>query len=186
MHEEINKAYETIINGGTFVYPTDTIWGLGCDATNPTAVEKIYKLKQRSESKSLIVLVNSDVMLDRYLQEVPEVAWDIIDNTDKPTTLVLPNPKGLAQNAIAADNTIGIRMVKDEFCYKLIQKLKRPIISTSANISGEPSPTCFNDISDAVLSAADYVVNLRRNETMTTPSSIIKLALNGEVSIIRK
>lgn len=187
MHDEIVKALEVLNNGGVILYPTDTVWGLGCDATNKEAIEKIFKLKERYESKSLIVLVDNDGRMERHFKEVPEVAWQLIDASEKPVTVILPNPIGIAPNAIAEDNTLGIRIANDEFCQKLIQRFKRPIISTSANISGQPTPSNFNEISKEVLERVDYVVNLRRDEQQQSkPSSIIKLGVNGEIEIIRK
>ena len=186
MQEEIKNALEVLRNGGIILYPTDTIWGIGCDATQPEAVEKIFKLKRREESKSMIVLVENDRQLEEIIPEIPEVAWDIIDLAEKPTTLILDNPQKVAPNLIGSDNTLGIRRTKDEFCKRLIQQLKRPLVSTSANISGEESPLSFSEISPEILQGVDYVVNLRQNEQAAySGSSIIKLAKNGEVKVIR-
>lgn len=187
MHHEIEEAVKAMENGGLILYPTDTIWGIGCDATNKEAVDKIFHLKQRAESKSLIVLVDGDQKLMRHVPEIPEVAWDILEYAERPTTIIYDNPRGLAPNAVAADNSVGIRIVQDEFCQKLIQRFKKPIISTSANISGQPSPAGFKDIDPTILEGVDYVVNLRQNETaVPKPSVIIKLTSDSRVTVIRK
>ena len=184
--EEIQKTLEILREGGMVVYPTDTIWGLGCDATNPEAVAKIYDVKERDSSKSLILLVSGDAMLQRYVKVVPEVCWDLIDMADKPLTIVYPEGNNLAPKTMADDGSIGIRMVKEGFVNKLVHKLGRPLVSTSANISGEPSPTSFDEISDELKSRVDYVVNLRLPEKEAQPSSIIKVGPNGEIKIIRE
>ncbi len=186
MHNEIQKALEVIQNGGIILYPTDTVWGIGCDATNEEAVKKIYKLKQRAESKSMIVLINGDRMLYQVFNELPEVIWDIWDNTSKPTTLILDKPKNVAKNIIAEDNTLGVRMVKEPFCYKLMERMKRPLVSTSANISGEPTPKSFKEISPEIIKGVDYVVNLQHDKIGNKPSTIIKLSLDSQVKVIRK
>lgn len=185
--EDINKCLTILKDGGIILYPTDTIWGLGCDATNEEAVNKIFSIKKRKESKSLITLVNNDAMLNKYVDEVPEQAWDIIDLTNKPTTIVYDKALLLAKNVIAEDGSVGIRLTKDTFCKQLIYKFRKPIVSTSANISGDSSPTSFQYISKKIISAVDYVVQHRQNETIkTTASSIIKISLSGEVKIIRE
>jgi L-threonylcarbamoyladenylate synthase len=187
MEQEIIKALEVLKAGGTILYPTDTVWGLGCDATNSEAVDKIFKIKQRSESKSLIVLVDNEQKLNKYLEDVPAMAWDLIEFTEKPLTIIYPGARGLAPNAIAEDGSVAIRLTKDEFCKKLIGKFNKPIISTSANISGQPTPSSFREISPGILNSVDHVVNWRQNETNNPPpSTIIKLAMNGEFTIIRK
>lgn len=186
MEEEIKKCIDTLKRGGIILYPTDTIWGLGCDATNAEAVSRIYKLKKRSESKSMITLVSDDGMLQRYVSEVPEIAWDLIDLSDKPITIVYTNPKGIAKNVIAEDHTIGIRLVKEGFCNKLVHKFNKPIISTSANKSNSPSPINFPDIDSEIIEAVDFVVNPSFGTGNKKASSIIKLGKNGEIQIIRK
>lgn len=184
---ELQNTVEVLKNGGIILYPTDTVWGIGCDATNAEAVEKIYQLKQRSNTKSMIVLVDNDARLERHVTEVPEMAWDIIDLSDKPTTIIYDKAKDLAKNTIAEDGSIAIRVTKDLFCQQLVKNLGKPIISTSANISGGKSPESFNKIDDAVLNGVDYVVNLRQNEgDNPQPSTIIKLSNSGVVKIIRK
>jgi len=186
MQEEIHKAYEIIKNGGIILYPTDTVWGIGCDATNPEAVKKIYELKQREESKSMIVLMNGDKMMYNVFKDIPEVAWQILDLSEKPTTLILDNPRNVAKNIIAPDNTLGVRIVKEPFCFKLIERMKVPLVSTSANISGEPTPKSFKEISPAILQGVDYVVNLQHDKVAGKPSTIIKLSSDSQVKIIRK
>lgn len=187
MNEEIEKTLEVLKAGGVIVYPTDTIWGIGCDATNPDAVKKIYQLKQREESKSMITLVNDAAMLNLYVEEVPAVAWDLIEFAEHPLTIVYPDPKNLAANVMAEDGSAGIRVVTDSFCQKLIYKLRKPIISTSCNISGEPAPRSFAEIPAVILNGVDYVVNLRQNEAgASRPSTIIKFERNGVFKFIRK
>ena len=184
------KTLKTTINhlkkGNTILYPTDTVWGIGCDATNFEAVKKVYKLKQREESKALICLVSDVKMLEKYIENIPEAAYQIIELSQKPTTIIYDNPIGFANNLIAEDNTIAIRIPKDEFCQKLIQQFRKPIVSTSANIAGQPTPKSFKEISDAVLKGVDYVVNLQNEKINDKPSTIIKLSNNGEVKIIRE
>ena len=187
MEEELKKTLDVLHKGGTILYPTDTVWGLGCDARNKEAVAKIFKIKQRAEYKSMVVLVCDEKMLNRYVKEVPAVAWDLIEAADHPITIIYPDGRGLADSIIAADGSVGIRIVKDDFCRNLIHKFGKPIISTSANISGEPTPASFSEIPNSVLSKVDYIVNWRQNETNNTrPSSIIKVNMNGEIKIFRK
>ena len=187
MKDQIDTATEILIQGGIILYPTDTIWGIGCDATNEEAVKRIYKLKKRSNSKSLIVLVDNHVRLERTVEAVPEVAWNIIDYSKKPVTIIYDNPKGIAKSAVNKDNSLGIRLVKDEFCKKLINKLNKPIISTSANISGEKQANCFAEISQEIKNSVDHIVNLRQDESEPKQSStIIKLDPSGLIKIIRE
>ncbi len=187
MNEDILKALETLQNGGLILYPTDTIWGIGCDATNPEAVKRIYQLKQREDSKSMLVLLDNEAKLNSYMDQVPEMAWDLIEFSTKPLTIIYPNAKNLADNLLAKDKSIGIRISKEEFSHKLCQRFKKPIVSTSANISGQPSPSCFSDISEDVKKNVDYIVNYRQEESANpAPSSIIKLGLGGEINIIRE
>jgi L-threonylcarbamoyladenylate synthase len=150
LRDDVNKAFEVLKNGGLILYPTDTIWGIGCDATNLEAVEKVFKLKGRSEQKSLIVLLDSANKLQSYVNEIPEVAYDLIEYAENPMTIIYSNAKNLAKNAIAIDGSIGIRIVKHTFCEQLLQRFRKPIISTSANLSGQPSPACFNEISEEI------------------------------------
>ncbi|MGI9551173.1 MAG: L-threonylcarbamoyladenylate synthase [Aurantibacter sp.] len=186
MTEEINQAIEVLEKGGLILYPTDTIWGIGCDATNEDAVNKVYDLKQRADSKALICLVANDYMLERHITNVPEVAWNIIDLSDKPTTIIYDQPRGIAKNLVASDNTLAIRIASDKFCQYLINKFKRPIVSTSANTSGSRTPSSFHEISADILKGVDYVVNLHRDKKNGPPSSIIKLGTDGTVKIVRE
>ena len=186
LNEEIHNAYEIIKEGGIILYPTDTVWGIGCDATNPEAVAKIYKLKKRAETQSMIVLMNGEKMMYNVFKDIPEVAWQIIDLSEKPTTLILEKPRNVANNLIASDNTLGIRIVKEPFCFKLMEKMKKPLVSTSANISGQPTPTAFTAISPEIINGVDYVVNLHRDKIGGKPSTIIKLTSDSQVKVIRK
>ena len=188
MDEELKKTLEILRNGGTILYPTDTVWGLGCDARNKEAVNKIFKIKERAEYKSMVVLVCDDKMINRYVKEVPAIAWDLIDAAgNDPLTIIYPDGRMLAENIIAVDGSVGIRIVKDEFCKNLIHKFGKPLVSTSANISGEPTPTTFSEINPTIMNKVDYVVNLRQQEINNPkPSTIIKVAMNGEIKIIRK
>ena len=150
MNQEIQKSFEVIQNGGIILYPTDTNWGIGCDATNAEAVKKIYALKQREESKSMIVLMNGEKMMYNVFKEIPETAWQILDLSEKPTTLILDNPRNVAANIIADDKTLGVRIVKEPFCFKLMERMKKPLVSTSANISGMFTPKSFKEISSGL------------------------------------
>ncbi|WP_353087597.1 L-threonylcarbamoyladenylate synthase [Flavobacterium sp.] len=183
---EVHNAYEVIAKGGIILYPTDTVWGIGCDATNEAAVQKIYDLKQRVETKSMIVLMNGDRMLHSVFHSIPEVAWQILDLSDKPTTLILDHPKNVAQNLIAADDTLGMRLVKEPFCYKLMERMKRPLVSTSANISGASTPNTYHQIHPDIVQGVDYVVQLHHDRAASKPSTIIKLTLDAQVTVIRK
>ncbi len=184
--EFIQKTIEVLAEGGLILYPTDTVWGIGCDATNEEAVKKVYELKNRDDSKALVCLVAHQAMLERYVKEVPDVAYDIMDLATKPTTLVFDAPIGIAKNLIADDNTLAIRVASDVFCQRMIQKFGKPIVSTSANISGEPTPTNFESISPKILKGVDYVVNLQLENKNAPPSSIIKLSNDGQVKVIRE
>ncbi len=186
INEEIHKAFEIIQKGGIILYPTDTVWGIGCDATNPEAVAKIYKLKQRTETQSMIVLMNGEKMMYNVFKDIPEVAWQIMDLSEKPTTLILDKPRNVAPNLIATDNTLGVRIVKEAFCFKLLEKMQKPLVSTSANISGQPTPIAFKDISPEIIKGVDYVVNLHREKIGLKPSTIIKLTNDSQVKVIRK
>lgn len=185
-NEEVYKAFEVIQNGGIILYPTDTVWGIGCDATNAEAVKKIYALKQREETKSMIVLMNGEKMMYNVFKDIPEVAWQILDLSEKPTTLILDNPRNVAANIIADDKTLGVRIVKEPFCFKLMERMKKPLVSTSANISGQPTPKSFKEISPEIINGVDYVVNLHRDKICDKPSTIIKLTSDSQVKIIRK
>ena len=185
INEEVHNAYEAIKNGGIILYPTDTVWGIGCDATNADAVKKIYELKQREETKSMIVLMNGERMMYNVFKEIPDVAWQIIDLSEKPTTLILDNPRNIAPNLIAEDKTLGVRLVKEPFCYKLMERMKKPLVSTSANISGMPTPNSFKEIDHHILDGVDYIVNLHHDKIAAKPSTIIKLGNNLQVKVIR-
>ena len=190
--EDIRNAVETMRKGGVILYPTDTVWGIGCDATNVEAVKRVYQIKQRDDSKALICLVDSDARLQRYFHQVPDVAWQLIDSLigdeySKPTTLVLDGAINLAENLIAEDGSIGIRITNEPFSKELCFRFQKAIVSTSANMSGEPAAQNYCDIDPRILEAVDYVCWSRRQEHKPhMPSSIIKLKENGEVTIIRK
>ena len=189
--EDIKKAVETMRKGGVILYPTDTVWGIGCDATNAEAVKRVYAIKQRDDSKALICLVDSDARMQRYFRNVPDVAWQLIDSLKesdaKPTTLILDGAINLAENLIADDGSVGIRITNEPFSKELCYRFQKAIVSTSANISGEPAAQNYGDIDPRILEAVDYVCWSRRQEHKPhTPSSIIKLKENGEVIIIRK
>lgn len=173
--------------GGVILYPTDTVWGIGCDATNAEAVARIYKIKQRDDSKAMICLVDSDARLQRYVRNVPNVAWELLDCVDKPTTVILDGAVNLASNLIADDGSIALRITDEPFSKELCYRFQKAVVSTSANISGEPAAQNYCDISQDILDAVDYVCWSRRQEHKPhTPSSIIKLGMDGEVRIIRK
>lgn len=185
--EDIKKAIETMRNGGVILYPTDTVWGIGCDATNAEAVAKVYRIKKRDDSKALICLVDSDSRVQRYVRNVPNVAWDLMDLSEKPTTVILDDAVNLASNLIADDGSIAMRITREPFSKELCFRFQKPIVSTSANISGEPAAQNYCDISPELLDAVDYVCWTRRQEHKPhTPSSIIKLTKDGVVTIIRK
>jgi len=187
MEEEIRKAIAMLEKGKTLLYPTDTIWGLGCDATNPRAVEKIYLIKKRKENKSLIVLLDSADKLEQYALDVPQVAYDLIRNYTSPLTVIYPNARGLAKNVIAEDGSIAIRVVRDEFCRKMIEGFGKPIVSTSANISGEPAPLAFSKISEEVKKGVDHIISYNQHfVNRTKPSTIIRIRRDGTFEVIRK
>jgi len=188
MEVQINKAIEQMKNGGVILYPTDTIWGLGCDATNPEAVAKVFAIKKRAESKSLVTLVSDLDMLARYVEEIPEAALDLIEVNDTPMTIIYPKASHLASNVIAEDGSVGIRIPMNEFCRQLCFRFRKPVVSTSANISGENPPKGFKDIAQEIKDAVDYVVHPSMEEKTSThkASQIIKIGLRGEIQIIRK
>ncbi|UII78891.1 L-threonylcarbamoyladenylate synthase [Flagellimonas sp. CMM7] len=186
MIEQINNCIRELKKGNLILYPTDTVWGIGCDATNEAAVKKVYELKKRADSKALICLVAHQAMLERHVKEVPEVAYDIMDLAEKPTTIVFDHPKNVAKNLIAEDNTLAIRVASDKFCQYLINKFGKPIVSTSANISGNPTPNNFKEISSEIIKGVNYVVNLQLENKNPSPSSIIKLSNDGQVKVIRE
>lgn len=186
--EEIKRACDVLYRGGVILYPTDTVWGIGCDATNEEAVRRVYEIKQRIDSKAMLVLVDSDVKVDFYVREVPSVAWDLIELSTKPLTIIYDGARNLASNLVADDGSVGIRVTREEFSKQLCFRFRKAIVSTSANISGQPSPSCFAEISEEIKNAVDYIVGVRQEELpdSATPSSIIKLGAHGEVKVIRK
>jgi len=187
MQQEIKKALDVLHVGGIILYPTDTIWGIGCDATNSDAVKRIYEIKKRVDNKSMLVLINDANRIPSYLEEMPDIAWDLIDLSDKPLTIIYPGAKNLAKNLIAKDKTIGIRVTNDPFCNELIKRFKRPIVSTSANVSGQSSPANYSEISEEIKQQVDYIVEHRQNEKeKAKPSGIIQLGVGGEVKVIRE
>lgn len=186
MIEELKKAQEVLYKGGLILYPTDTIWGIGCDATNEDAVRRVYELKQRVDSKAMLVLVDSPAKLQFYVREVPEVAWDLVDLAEKPLTIIYPGARNLASNLLAEDGSIGIRLTKEPFSRGLCERFRKAIVSTSANVSGAPSPKNFSEISAEIKNGVDYVVDFRQDEKApAVPSSIIKIGLGGQIQIIR-
>ena len=185
--EDIRKAVEVLRKGGVILYPTDTVWGIGCDATNSEAVKRVYDIKQRDYSKALICLVDSDARLQRYIRKVPDVAWQLLDCCDKPTTVILDGAVNLAENLIAEDGSVGIRITQEPFSKELCFRFQKALVSTSANISGEPAAQNYPDIDPKIIEAVDYVCWSRRQEHKPhKPSSIIKLTEDGQVTIIRK
>lgn len=184
--EDIRNAVAVMKKGGVILYPTDTVWGIGCDATNASAVARIYEIKKREESKAMICLVDNENRIQRYVRDVPEVAWDVMNLSTRPTTVILDGADGLASNLVAEDGSIAMRITKEEFSKELCYRMQKPIVSTSANISGEPTAQNYRDISQEIIDSVDYVCWTRRNEHQPhQPSSIIRLRKNGEVTIIR-
>ncbi len=183
---EGKEALAVLKRGGIILYPTDTVWGIGCDATNADAVSKVYALKKREETRSMVCLVHDFKLLNQFIEQIPEVAYDILKHASKPTTIVYDDPIRVAENLIGEDNTLAIRVTRDDFCSELIKRLGRPLVSTSANISGESTPKSFKEISPAILNGVDYIVNLQRNKKSGEPSTIIRLKNDGQVTILRK
>lgn len=185
MNEDLKKAVDVLRNGGVILYPTDTIWGLGCDAGNAKAVERIFKIKQRADSKSMLSLVASDGMLQQFVSEVPDAAWQLIDAAVNPLTIIYDNPKDIAENLLAEDGSAGFRITSEPYSRGLCQRLRRPVVSTSANISGKPSPKQFSDIDPEILNAVDYIAEYGRNNKESLPSNIIKVTDSNIITIIR-
>jgi len=182
----IDEALKVLNRGGVILYPTDTVWGLGCDATNSEAVKRIFEIKRRSDSKAMLSLVDAIGRVDYYFSRVPEIAWDLWEVADKPLTLILPRARNVAPELIADDGTMGMRITSEPVSHTICARLKRPLVSTSANISGQPTARCFADISDEIKQAVDYIVPLRQDETANpAPSGIIKVGDGGEVQVIR-
>lgn len=185
--EDLNQALETLKQGGLILYPTDTIWGIGCDATNPEAVEKVFALKGRDKNKSMLILLHTDNQLAAYAEDIPEVAYELIEASNRPLTIIYSKAKNIAQNAIAADGSIGIRIVNHPFCQQLLQRFRKPIISTSANISGDPSALTFDEITASIKNGVDYIVNFGQNDhNPGQPSIIMKLDPSGKFEFLRK
>ena len=186
LKKAVEEAVKVLKEGGVILYPTDTLWGLGCDATNPKAVEKIYKIKHREDCQSLTMLADGPDMLARYIRAVPEVAWQILEVNDKPLTIIYPGVEGIAENAITEESTAAFRIPDHQFCQALIRRFRKPIVSASANISGSPEPSLFETISIEVIEAADWVAdNSFEYGSTGKPSSVIMLGLGGEVKILR-
>ncbi len=186
MTEDIKKACEVMAAGGIILYPTDTIWGIGCDATNEEAVRKVYELKRRADNKAMLVLMDSNAKLGIYVSDIPDVAWDLMDVADKPLTIIYSNAKNLASNLLGEDGSVGIRITQEDFSRRLCERFRKPIVSTSANVSGELSPANFAEVSDVIKKGVDYIVNYRQEDmSKATPSSIIKLGAGGLIQVIR-
>lgn len=187
LKDEVAKALKVLQEGGIILYPTDTIWGIGCDATNTEAVKKIYALKQRDEAKSMIILLDLDNKLQGYVSQVPEIAYDLMEFAENPLTLVMPGAKNISPALIAEDGSIGIRISNHEFCKQLIQRLRKPLVSTSANISGQPSPKNFGQISPEIIDGVDYVVDLEQHDmSEKRPSTIMRLEADGRFEFLRR
>ncbi|MDU1891271.1 MAG: L-threonylcarbamoyladenylate synthase [Dysgonomonas sp.] len=187
MNDDIKKAFDVLVAGGLILYPTDTIWGIGCDATNEDAVRRVYELKKRIDSKALITLIDNPVKLDFYIDGAPEIAWDLIECADKPLTIIYDNARNVASNLIADDGSLAIRVTKEKFSQELCKRFRKALVSTSANISGESSPANFSEISEEIKAGVDYIVQYRQDDlTKAKASSIIKLGKSGEVKIIRQ
>ncbi len=186
MREDIRRAIEVMNRGGIILYPTDTIWGIGCDATNAEAVKRIYALKQREDSKALICLLDSEAKVQFYVREVPDVAWDLMELAERPLTVIFEGARNLAPNLLAEDGSVGLRITREPFSRELCQRMRRAVVSTSANVSGQPSPRCFADIPKEILEAVDYVCTSRREERQNPPaSSVIRLGAGCEVQVLR-
>jgi L-threonylcarbamoyladenylate synthase len=187
LRDEVAKALKIIREGGIILYPTDTIWGIGCDATNTEAVNKIYRLKQRDEAKSMIILLDTANRLESYVSDINPLAYDLIEYAENPLTLVLPGAKNISPALISSDGSIGVRIAKHQFCQQLIQQLRKPLVSTSANVSGKPSPQYFSQIAPEIIDGVDYVVNLDQTSMeIKNPSTIMRLAPDGKFEFIRR
>jgi L-threonylcarbamoyladenylate synthase len=182
----MEKAIEALKNGKIILYPTDTIWGIGCDATNEEACQKISIIKNRPAEKSFIILVDSIQMIEKYIPEFPEVCYDLVDLADKPLTIIYPNAKGLAPAILAEDGSVGIRLTKDPICVQLIRSMRKPLVSTSANLSGEPNPSCFEDVHPQIKTQVDAIVREKLDVKNNVASQIIKIGLDSSIEVIRK
>jgi L-threonylcarbamoyladenylate synthase len=186
MTEEIKKACEVMQAGGIILYPTDTVWGIGCDATNEKAVQKVYRLKQRPDRKAMLVLIDSPAKLEIYVEDVPEIAWQLMEVADKPLTIIYEKGKNLAASLPAEDGSIGIRVTNEAFSRSLCERFRKPVVSTSANVSGQLPPAGYSEISGVIREGVDYIVNYRRDDRRkTSPSSIIRLGFGGIFQVIR-
>lgn len=184
--EDIKYALETLRKGGVILYPTDTIWGIGCDASNPEAVKKIYSLKKREEAKSMLVLVENEAALERTVDDIPDVAWELIEAAVRPLTIIYDHPKGVARNLLAEDGSLGVRITKERYSSELCKRLRKPVVSTSANISGGKSSVNFSDIPQEIIDGVDYVAFYGRDKSNPAqPSNIIKLSEGGLIKVIR-
>ncbi len=187
LEEDIRNAVDVLKRGGVILYPTDTVWGIGCDATRSDAVDRVYKIKKRADSKAMIVLLPGEEYLSRYVDEVPEIASELIDVAVKPLTIVYDGARGVAPEVIGTDGSVGIRITKENVSRRLCSALRRPLVSTSANVSGSPTPRIFSEIQPEIITAVDYVMFSRRDDNeIASPSSVIKLGVNGEIKILRK
>ena len=184
MQEDIKRALDVLFNGGVILYPTDTIWGLGCDATNEQAIERLYGIKERDPERSMLILLESQARVERYVEDI---AWDLMEVTDKPLTLIYHQASNLPDKLVASDGSIGIRVTQDPFCQQLLKRFKKPIVSTSANLTNQSFPANFKEIDQSILRSVDYVVKYRQDETKkASPSSVIKVGPGGEVKVIRE
>tara|TARA_R110001583_G_scaffold62216_1_gene183237 strand:- start:1861 stop:2424 length:564 start_codon:yes stop_codon:yes gene_type:complete len=183
---EVKNSLKALKENNLILYPTDTVWGIGCDATDKESVTKVFEIKKRSESKSLIILVDGIEMLKKYIPSISKNVIDLLSKTKNPTTIIYKNPVGLAKNVVAEDNTVAIRIPENEFCKQLITAYGKPIVSTSANVSGKPTPNCFKEIDIAILDSVDYIVNLQRKKVNDKSSTILKVGENGEIKVLRK
>ncbi len=187
MLNDLNRAYETLLGGGIILYPTDTIWGIGCDASREKSVGMIYQIKKRHDSKAMLILVNSESMLKDYVVKVPDVADALLNAAEKPLTIIYPRARNLPGNLINRDGSIGIRVTRDPFCQQLIGRLGKPLVSTSANISGDPYPANYDEISEKILKQVDYIVQHRREDHLKNrPSALIRVRENNRIDVIRK
>ena len=185
--DDLEACLRTLRDGGLILYPTDTIWGIGCDATSDEAVRRIYALKQRADHKAMLTLVDSTARIGAYVDAIPDIAWDLVDLSERPLTLIYPHARSLAPSLLGPDGSIGIRVSRVRFSHTLCERFRRPIVSTSANLSGQPAPHCFDEISDEVRRGVDYIVHYRRTDrTPARPSGIIRLGADGTIQVIRE
>lgn len=186
MKEDISNSLKILLEGGVILYPTDTVWGIGCDATNENAVQRIYRIKKRKDSKSMLILIDYPDRLNQYVSNIPDIAWKMMNESKNPLTIIYPDVLNLAPGLLAADNSAGIRVAGDDFCQQLIGQFGKPVVSTSANISGNPTPKNFSEIDSLIQKSVDYIVRYRQDDQIPhKPSAVIKLGVNGEVTTIR-